>query len=323
MKLNEFRFEEADVGRLLKKLRGKLSQEQMNRKLRCPSNQVSRWESGHSQISWDEFMRFCMAARVPIEKTLTYFFKGHHGVLTASKILTSLSGNLAPKNIAAQSGFSYAKIRRWGIGETEPSLMEFLQFIYQMNSSLLIELLVQLKVLSLFPALAEEHQKMIRWKKEYYRDPRLQLVLYAFELKPYRLAKKHVNGFLSATLGISPREEDALIQKALTLGWLNQDPVSKKYVPLNVKWTSFSNNEEAIKVREYWTLEGIKKLQRKKTQQTEDVFGNVVLRLTLKQKQELTSRLLDIISDFSEKNSEGSSELIQVFGVQLFSPSDT
>ena len=59
---------------LLKLIRGKRSQQQMNDRLGHSFNQSYRWEKGITKISWPGFVEYCSAAGKPLLPTLAPIF---------------------------------------------------------------------------------------------------------------------------------------------------------------------------------------------------------------------------------------------------------
>lgn len=305
---------------VVKFLRGKRSQNQINLKMGYSSNQVARWESGHSNISWSEFQRFCVVTKVPLQTILQYFFKGQEEKMSSSSLLSALAGQRSLKELASDTGLSYGKLRKWQIHSYEATVEEVFQVIKTLNYSLLLEFLNKLKILFMYKELNQDYDKLLEWKKAYYQNPRLQLALHAFSLKEYDKLKIHRAGYLAKLLNMGLKEEKEIIHLLESLGIIEFSTNSKKYVILKFPLTSFGNTPEALKIREYWFNEGIKKLQMKKSKQTEDIFGSLVLLLTSKQKKLLASRILELVDEFRQCDDLENADQIQVFNVQLFSP---
>lgn len=96
----------AEVAReLVRAVRGKLSQAQLNRKLGYETNQLYRWEAGKRSISWVNFEKLTRACKVDLRKVLKREF-GYSGSADDSASLL--------RHFVGQSSVSgFAKTMRW------------------------------------------------------------------------------------------------------------------------------------------------------------------------------------------------------------------
>ncbi|MCO5143861.1 MAG: helix-turn-helix domain-containing protein [Oligoflexia bacterium] len=122
---------------LIKSLRGKRTAAQMSRVLGYSSNQVNRWESSHSLITWESLIDFCIKRDVDVKKNLYAAFAYTGKVESVKDIILFFTGKKLNKEIAETLGISTSTISNWINGKTPPigrknirSCKAFKLFIY-------------------------------------------------------------------------------------------------------------------------------------------------------------------------------------------------
>ena len=79
---------------IVRHLRGDITQRQLSANLGFTFNQVGKWESGATQIKWDDFLYLCKILEVPIEKYFRNTFWMIDTEFNALSTIISLDNNL-------------------------------------------------------------------------------------------------------------------------------------------------------------------------------------------------------------------------------------
>lgn len=112
---------------VIKALRGPLSQRDLSEKLGFTFNQVGKWESGATQIKWDDFLSLAKILNIPIEKHFRYSFFITETEFDALSSVKSLVKKLNLLN-TTDTHF-HSTIKRWINGETMPIFSDILRMI--------------------------------------------------------------------------------------------------------------------------------------------------------------------------------------------------
>ena len=118
---------------LIKGLRGKKSQNYYNKRLKQKTNQIHRWETGKSKITWVEFMRLLQLFKIDFRLLLNRFFRFQGDVESISLFLTHLFGNKKISELSKTVQLSEFKIRRILNGSSPAYLADILKIIDLLN----------------------------------------------------------------------------------------------------------------------------------------------------------------------------------------------
>lgn len=101
-------------------LRGRQSARVVSQKLGYNSNQFSRWESGHSRFSWNDFLDVCARHKLPLQAALLDM--EFHGKADDVKALFQyLLPSRTPADIAKLCGVSKLTVQRWISNKISPA----------------------------------------------------------------------------------------------------------------------------------------------------------------------------------------------------------
>ncbi len=93
-------------------LRGRQSARALSQKLGYSSNQISRWESGHSRFSWSDFLDLCERLELPLQEAFTEM-EFHSTPDDLKAILQYFVPGKKTQEIAKICGVSALTIQRW------------------------------------------------------------------------------------------------------------------------------------------------------------------------------------------------------------------
>ncbi len=98
--------------KFLVSLRGRQSARALSQKLGYSSNQISRWESGHSRFSWSDFVDLCERLELPLQEAFTEM-EFHSTPDDLKAILQYFVPGKKTQEIAKICGVSALTIQRW------------------------------------------------------------------------------------------------------------------------------------------------------------------------------------------------------------------
>ncbi len=200
---------------LLKALRGRRSQNQINRKLGFTYNQVSRWETGQKRILWQDFIKLAKSCGCNLQKVFYSTFLYLGDVKDPLAIIKHLTGSAKVAHIAGLAGVSRFKAARWLKKKTEPTLDEILSLMTETKRVIFISNMVDMKMM---PSLSKAYNKYLAMKELLLRFPVASGVYCCFELGQYRNQEKHVHGLVARMTGITKSEEKEIIELLVKAG---------------------------------------------------------------------------------------------------------
>lgn len=128
---------------LLKSIRGDIKQKDLSQQMGFSFNQVHKWESGLTQIKWNEFIRLSCICGLDMKSILGHILKfslvdfdpGNSSQIL--KQFMDLSGLRKVSDIARRLSVHPSLVRRWIQGNTDPSL-EMMMRIFDLRTHFLI-----------------------------------------------------------------------------------------------------------------------------------------------------------------------------------------
>ncbi len=211
---------------VFKKLRGSVSQRQLSSTLGFSYNQVGKWESGVTQIKWDDFIHLCEIQQVPIENNFRRMFWTFEGEFTPARALTELSKNL---NLSLQYQQKYSlKIKKWVSGALSPDLAEVLEIIDRVPA-MLIGFLTCLIDCSDISALRSRYEHYMIQLELVHQNPVSVFVNAALQLEEYQSLPAHNEVILAYHSTCSIEHLRGLLHIMLTCGLITFD--ENKYHP--------------------------------------------------------------------------------------------
>jgi hypothetical protein len=234
---------------LLVAMRGKISQSQMSQKLGYQFNQMYRWESGTTKMSWLDFLKFAKNRKVDMSMVLKKSFQYNDKPERYDLFVRHLVGDSKITKIAKINGTTPFRVRRWLNHVFPPDLDDVLSLINH-HAHVLLVFLGFLTDVSKITVIREELLKREAEIDLMRKYPVSGAVLRALELDEYQKFSKHQEGWISKKLGISLQDEVTIIER-LKSGRL----IAKKDHKYHVLSSSFNPQgdiEAGIALRLYW-----------------------------------------------------------------------
>jgi len=114
-------------------LRGCKSQRQASEELGFSFNQLGKWESGATRVSWEDFVRLAGANGISIEekfrKSFLWIFDGEFTPPNCVHVLIRFFGWQSTSEVAKSIGRHRSAVERWLSGATKPQLTDMLQMM--------------------------------------------------------------------------------------------------------------------------------------------------------------------------------------------------
>ncbi len=235
---------------LLRGLRGRRSQQFLNRRLNFRSNQVHKWETGQNQISWEMFIHVCTVRSVAIDRLLLNAFLFHSPPERIDLLLQHLLPKAELKTHASSLGVSPQTLRRWYKGESDLGLATILQ------------------IFSLLPGQAENFvirlceaatclppEQLQSWPGSpleiLFRHPIAGALTAALELDEYISQTSHPTGWLAQKLGSTEDEIESALHALQEVGAIRQAGIHYASENLTID-TSGANPSSRLRLRGYW-----------------------------------------------------------------------
>lgn len=113
---------------MIKHLRGSLSQRDLSTKLGFSFNQVGKWESGFTQIKWNQFVDLCNFSGISFEEKFRYAF---YTINTHTEFNTpnAIKAILHRLNLKQTENHFNLPIKNWLNQKTIPDLAEVIQLL--------------------------------------------------------------------------------------------------------------------------------------------------------------------------------------------------
>ncbi|EQC52198.1 DUF4423 domain-containing protein [Bacteriovorax sp. DB6_IX] len=302
---------------IIRAMRAELSQEQLNRKLNSSSNQVHRWEKGHTRVEWNDFLNISKALKLDINKLFYSYYRYENVTNSIHNFLNYLFAGQSIAKVSKKVNISESKLRRIMNSETSPTLDSILQILFSFDQMEAFALIHELTDGKPIPSLAEEKERSDLIVKSYHENPALGLILICLELPEYKSLSGHRDSWLSEITGIPIKEVNELLKLSEEVGLLIKD--NGKYHAGKFKLSDRGDAQAMRRVRHYWTALALKKQERKSAH---DAFGSIVFTTSKEAKEKIIARYLSFFDDFKQIVEEDQSppELPFVMNFQLFTP---
>jgi transcriptional regulator with XRE-family HTH domain len=214
---------------LVRALRGKRSQQAVNRRLGRSSNVAHTWERGTRQPRASDFFRLARLSRVDVDAVRAGFASTEPG---DARVLGSQSGpiatwlrllarNRSQLELAKKVGRDRNTVARWFSGASEPRLPDLLRLVDATTQRLMDFVAAFVDPRSL-PSLRVAHADLELQRRLAYELPWTHAVLRLLELDAYRLLPRHVRGFVSDRIGISLEQEDECLRALARAGQIHR-----------------------------------------------------------------------------------------------------
>lgn len=249
---------------LLKKLRGKNSQQRMSEKLQYNFNIYGKWENGLKRLLWNDFVQILNLQKVSVFEVLEDLYKinGVDQKVEASHLILHFIDCYFQSDlnlIAQYLEVAPTRVQRWSKNQSQvPHQVVLKLLLYRPQLFLLF--LEQLGLVDILPEFSKELERMKTLMQGHDRAPYNIAVLYFLDSLDYKNLKEHSTELICQKLQLSPRQvEKALLvlekQNALFFD-------GKKYL---LKTRSFeypaSDYKQTIPMFHYWIYRSLCYLQ--------------------------------------------------------------
>jgi transcriptional regulator with XRE-family HTH domain len=179
---------------VLKALRSGRKQPLINELLGFKVNQVYRWESGRTQMSWAQFVEFCEICDSPLESSLQKCFSFFGKPLDTANLVQHFVGSQKQTVFAKEIQTTRYTLSRWLRGLQTPNLDQMFRMMY-VGSIDFFRFLEELTRNAKLPSIQEDLKKERDHLALYDQFPWLSILLSALDLATY--SKNPTIGFLS------------------------------------------------------------------------------------------------------------------------------
>ncbi|MCP4915187.1 MAG: hypothetical protein GY909_18855 [Oligoflexia bacterium] len=283
------------ASQLIVSLRGEKSQAWVNQRLEANSNVIHRWEKGHANIPWEEYIDYLKVFKVDLESLIRSYYRFTGNYQNSSELLTHILSNRKLKEVEEASGLSSSKIRRLKNGDSSLNLADFLNIIFALDDMESLSLCYKLTDGNKIALLDERKEHFESISNKYHSNPNYGLILVCLNLPSYKKLSFHQDSFLSTISGIpikevneilSDAEASGLIKKTETIYEINQFKISDRGTP-----------EQMINSRKFWLQKALDNATDKSSQ---DVYGSIVFATTQQAREKIIARYLKFFEDFKE-----------------------
>jgi transcriptional regulator with XRE-family HTH domain len=244
---------------IVKCLRGKHSQEKLNRKLASLSNQIARWESGHAKISWSSFCELCKSCRVPLQevafKTLFY----DQPVSKEKNLIHYLRLGYSQADLSQKLEISKSQVSKILAGKNRVSLELILRFI-DVSPYDLADFVSKLTAPQIPPLIAEENARLEKEKSLHFEKPWIAPLLLFLNCKDYKSLPTHSDLFLSEKLRVREEDIKTAVQELYDLELISRQ--EGQYVPLTTHLNTSGSFDGNRNIRRFWWARSLSHLEK-------------------------------------------------------------
>lgn len=230
------------VSELLRWLRGEMSQRDLSLKMGFTFNQVGKWESGVTQIKWDDFFVLCECLNIPLEKIFRHKFWAFNGEFNAREALAEILKNL---NLSKVREDKYrGKTKNWLGQKQSPDWAEVLE-IMDLVPSMLINFLSTFVDCSQIPSLQSRYQHYNICMELVYQDPLCIFVNAALQIQEYKELEEHSDELLAFHATCSVDHLRRLLVSMLMYNIVTFD--GKKFYPSSFDFSFSGTRHEKLR----------------------------------------------------------------------------
>lgn len=212
---------------IIREIRGEMSQRQLSDKLGYSFNQVGKWESGFTQIKWDDFLKMAEVLEIPMAKHFTDSFWTFEKNLTPLATLKAITHNL-PQEVVPEK--MYRNIhKKWLTGISMPDLSEVLEMIGTRTAILFgwMSLFLDCKKI---PTIQADYEVFLKTIDAAFSTPVVVYVSAALQLQSYLDLPEHDEAFLAQHSACTIEELRHALALMLEYGLVAYK--NKKFIPM-------------------------------------------------------------------------------------------
>lgn len=198
---------------IVRSLRGNQSQMALSRALGFSFNQVHRWESGVTLISWSDYIRFARECKVDPTHQLRQTLRYQGDAEDLPRLLLFITSSRDQSTVARLSGISRFSLSRWLNGSSDPKLRDVLRLFSTMTVAF-PELLQSLAGDRPLPA-SENGSGDLQILRD---KPWLTALLACLDSPRYRKLETHDGSLLAQSIGIDDEEVEKALADLKTIG---------------------------------------------------------------------------------------------------------
>lgn len=210
---------------IIKYLRGSLSQRELSTKLGFSFNQVGKWESGFTQIKWNQFVDLCNFYGISFEEKFRYAF---YTINTHAEFNTpnAIKAILHRLNLKQSENHFNLSIKNWLNQKTIPDLAEVIQLLSFNPPDLFCWLDLFIDCCQI-PSLQIAFEKYLKNIDLVFSNPVSIYIVEALQLQEYLLAPTHDPILLSEHATCTTQQLSQSLSQLLELNLISFD--GKKY----------------------------------------------------------------------------------------------
>ena len=310
---------------LLKAMRGRRTQMDLSVALGFKFNQVFRWESGSTRLTWSEFIRVAETCQTPIASALREILDHTGDPKDSGKLLTQI---VSRRDLAAEAralGVSETKLRRWMRNEVAPSLSDVFACIAR-TPTLLEQFIGRLVNLEDVTALSQSSTSL-RAFGQFQDMPWATLVWEVLELTEYQKATRHIPGFVARALNLTLAQERQALRALLHEGYL--EFANGKYRVKTRMDGEFRGGHPMIALQtEFWTKQALARYKTPNKISDPVDKPNVNAFLTVCTSRATHCKIREAFIDFYHRageiirNDTGPREAMRIMLFHFFEPAD-
>ncbi len=195
---------------ILRVIRGKTSQRTFSNKLGYSFNQVGKWESGVTQIKWDDFLKIANFKNLAIEDAFSklFFLSLNEQKFSARSSILVLEKSIV---LSKNKDFSEARlVKKWIRGDSIPHFSSVLNAL-DLMPSMLMGFLSFFIDCSKIPSLQKHYQEFMLRLDFVLNDPVCVYVNAALQLRSYQNLKIHSDQFIAEHAACSIKHAKKLV----------------------------------------------------------------------------------------------------------------
>ncbi len=287
------------IKELLKALRGRRSQEALNRSFGFSFNQIYRWERGITKISWPEFIQFCELCHIPLQKKIIEIFKGPHALfaeenkdpLLSQNVIHALMGNMVIDKFSKRYQLPRKSVSKWLSGQADPSL-EQMFFLFHYHSGQLIKLIDALIGTGHIPSLQDVIVKHKIREEITYKYPEVSLILNTIHTKQFQAKTECLEGHFAKKFGLTLAEEKEILSGLLRSDTIHRYGASYRMNKYDLFRTNANVEQMSRRYIRYFTLIN-QAIEKGELRAPQNFFSHMVFPSNLKQIQKIKKLMID------------------------------
>jgi len=292
------------IREFLKAIRGKHSQETLNKKFGFSFNQIYKWEKGATKISWPELVILCQFCHIPLTAKMETLFIGlidmksdkKEDSIESRNLIKFLMGNMTIDKFSKKYGLPRNSVSKWLSGQAHPTLEQML-FLFHYHAGQLIKFLDSTVGAKNIPSLKDIITKLQIRESITYKYPEVSLILNTMHTKAFKAKKEVSEGYFAKKFGLTIPEVNEIFNALLESDTIQAYNASYRMNKYDVFKINANVEQMSKRYIRYFQLIA-KNLDRGELKAPQNFFSHIVFPSNLKQAQELKKVLKKMSNDF-------------------------